>query len=125
MRREVGPRLSARGLVAAALQRAARESQACAASDARTSVASALSSSASTTQERVGPRGSCRTESNLADGLDENLGRASRGLGVSGVCDRLLHTGDRGLEPVASLSNGRRVGGGRASGVGAVVSRKL
>jgi hypothetical protein len=36
----------------------------------------------------VGPRGSSRAESNLADGHDENLGRSGRGLGVPGVRER-------------------------------------
>ena len=56
-------------------QRASRESQACATRDARTWFARALSSSARTTQERVGPRGSCRTESNLANGHDGKSGQ--------------------------------------------------
>ena len=48
-------------------------------------------SSARTKEEREGPRGSRRAESDLADGHDENMGRASGGLGVPGERDRLLH----------------------------------
>ena len=94
------------------------ESQAGAAGDARTWVAGALSSSAGTTEERVGPRGSSRAESDLAIGHDEDLGGPGSGLGVSGVCDRLLHAGDRGLESLASLPDRRRAGSGRASRTG-------
>src|SRR5208337_182103 len=60
------------GVVAAAEERAARESQACATGDARTRVAGALTSSAGTKEERVGPRGSSRAESDLAVGHDED-----------------------------------------------------
>ena len=99
-------------------ERAAGESQASVAGDARTWVAGALASSASTTEERVGPRGSSRAESDLAVGHDEDLGGAGGGLGLSGECDRLLHAGDRGLESLASLPNRRRAGSGGAGGAG-------
>ena len=59
--------------------------------DARTRVASAFASSAGTTEERVGSRGSQRTESDLAVGYDQDLGGPCRRLGVPGVRDRLLH----------------------------------
>ena len=99
-------------------ERPARESQKSTAGDARTWVAGALTSSARTTEERVGPRGSRRAESDLAVGHDEDLGGSGRGLGVPGVRDRLLHAGDRGMESLASLPDRRRVGSGRASGAG-------
>jgi hypothetical protein len=54
----------------------------------RERVADALAASASTQEERVGPRGSSTTESNLAVGHDENLGGSGRGLGIPGVRDR-------------------------------------
>ncbi len=88
--------------MAAAKERADRESQAGATGDARTWVAGALASSTRTKEERVGSRGSSRAELNLAVGHDEDLDR-SCGLGVSGVRDRLLHAGDCGMESLASL----------------------
>src|SRR5712691_1910406 len=114
MRRETGLRLSARCVVAAAEERAARESQARVTGDARTWVAGALAASASTKEERVGPCGSSRAESDLAVGHDEDLGRSCSGLGVPGVRDRLLYAGDRGLESLASLSDRRRARRGGA-----------
>jgi hypothetical protein len=89
--------------------------QARAAGDARTWVASAPTSSARTAEERVGPRGSRRAESDLAVGHDQDLGGSGRGLGVPGVRDRLLHAGDRGLEFLASLPDRRRVAEGLVS----------
>src|SRR2546427_11370989 len=122
MRRETGLRLSARCVVAAAEERAARESQAGVTGDARTWVAGALAASARTKEERVGPCGSRRAESDLAVGHDEDLGRSCSGLGVPGVRDRLLYAGDRGVESLASLSDRRRArsgGAGRARTVAA------
>src|SRR5580700_4227148 len=104
-------------MVVAAEERSARESQAGVTGDARTWIAGALASSAGTTKERVGPRGSRRAESNLAVGHDEDLGGSWGGLGVPGVRDRLLHARDRGMESLASLSDRRRArsrGAGRA-----------
>src|SRR6266852_1976845 len=103
-------------MVAAAEERAARESQAGVTGDARTWVAGALASSARTTEERMGPRGSRRAESDLAIGHDEDLGGSGRGLGLSGERDRLLHTRDRGMESLPSLPNRRRVGSGGTGG---------
>jgi hypothetical protein len=76
------------------------------------------------TEERVGPGGGRRAESNLAVGHDENLGGAGSGLGLSGVCDRLLHAGDRRLESLASLPNRRGAGSGRASSARAAARGK-
>src|SRR6266852_2625839 len=117
MRRKTGVRVSAGGLVALAEERSACESQACAAGDARTWVAGEVASSASTTKERVGPRGSRGAESDLAVGHDEDLGGSGSGLGLSGERDRLLHTGDRGVGLVSSLPYRRRAG---SSGTGCV-----
>jgi len=36
-------------------------------------------------------------------GYDQDLGRTDGGLGVSSECNRLLHTGNRGMESFASL----------------------
>src|SRR3984885_16374619 len=103
MRRETGLWLPARGMVAATDERASGEPQAGVTGDAGTRVAGAFSSSASTTQKRVGPGGGSGTKSDLAIGHDEDLGRAGGGLGIPGVCHRLLHKGNRGMESVASL----------------------
>ena len=92
--------------------------------DARTWVAGALASSARTKEERVGPRGSSRAESDLAVGHDQDLGGACRGLGLSGVRNRLLYAGDRGMESLASLSDRRRAGSGRAGGAESTSRRK-
>src|ERR1700690_775575 len=86
--------------------------------DAGAGVAGAPASSTSTTEERVGPRGSSRAESNLADGHDQDLGGASRWLGVPGVRDRLLQARDRGRQSLASLPDRRRVGSCGAGGAG-------
>ena len=43
---------------------------------------------------------------NLAGGPDEDPGRIDGGLGVSGLGDRLLHAGDRGLGSVEPLPDG-------------------
>jgi hypothetical protein len=51
--------ISPRDLVAAKKRKPPDKSQTCPAGDARTWVAGAFTSSARTTQERVGPRGSC------------------------------------------------------------------
>ena len=61
-------------------------------------------------QQGMGPGGSCQAESDLAVGHDQDLGRARGGLGLSGVRNRLLHAGDRGLESLAPLPNRRRAG---------------
>jgi hypothetical protein len=74
------------------------ESQTGIARDAGTRIASALSPSASTKEERVGSRGSRRAKSNLAFGYDQDLGGAHGGLGIFGECDRLLQEGNRELE---------------------------
>src|SRR5579863_2750727 len=107
--------ISPRDLVAAKKRKPPGESQTCPAGDARTWVAGALPSSAGSQEERVGPCGGSRAESDLAVGHDEDLGGAGSGLGVSGVRDRLLHAGDRGLESLAPLPNRRCTGCGRAS----------
>jgi hypothetical protein len=51
----------------------------------------ALAASSGASQERVAPRGSDRTESDLAVGYDQDLGGASGRLGVSGEFDPLLY----------------------------------
>jgi hypothetical protein len=79
VRREVGARLSPRGVVAAAEERAAGESLAGVTSDARTWVAGALASSARTQEESVGSPGSHGAESDLADRHDESLGGSGLG----------------------------------------------
>jgi len=71
---------------------------------------------AGTTEERMGPRRGRCTESDLAIGHDEGVGRSKRWVGLPGGGDRLLHTRDRGLGLVAPLPNGRSIGGGRTSG---------
>ena len=101
--------------MAAAEEGASRESQASVTGDARAWAAGALASPARTTEERVGPRGSSRAESDLAVGHDEDLGRPCRRLGLSGERDRLLHTRDRGMESLASLPDRRRADSGRTS----------
>ena len=106
MRRETGLRLSAGGVVALAEERPARESQAGVTGDARTWAAGALTSSARTKEERVGPRGSRRAEFDLAVGHDQDLGGSGRGLDVLGVRDRLLHTGDRGMQSLSRIAVG-------------------
>jgi len=68
---EAGVRLSPGGVVAVEEERSASESQARIAGDARTRVAGALAAFARPAQERVGPRGSQRAESDLAIGHDE------------------------------------------------------
>ena len=49
---------------------------------------------------------------------------ACRGLGLSGVRNRLLYAGDRGMESLASLSDRRRAGSGRAGGAESTSRRK-
>jgi hypothetical protein len=51
--------------------------------------------------------GSRCTESDLAIGHDQGVGRSKCRLDLSGRGDRLLHAGDRGLGLVAPLPNGR------------------
>ncbi len=74
--------------------------------------------------ERVGPHGSCRANSNMAVGHNENLVRPGSGLGVSVGSDRLLHAGDRGLEALEPLPNRRRSGNARANRVTSASCRK-
>jgi hypothetical protein len=105
VRRKVGVWLASVGLVPAAEERAARESQAYVRGKVGTRVAGALASAARMTRERVGPCGSNRAESDLAVGHDENQGGSWCGLSVVGGLDRLLYTGDRRMESLASLSD--------------------
>jgi hypothetical protein len=81
------------------------ESQTRAAGDARTRVAGALASFAGAPEERVGPRGSRRAQSNLAIRHDQSVGGPDGGLGPR-VRDRLLHARDRGLESLRFLFHG-------------------
>ena len=90
MRRKASLRLSARDLVVAQEGRTSRESETSVASDARTKLAGSLATSACTTQERMGPCGSDTTKSDLANGYDQDLGRTSSWMGVSGERDRLF-----------------------------------
>jgi hypothetical protein len=85
--------------MALAKERFACASEACAAGDAQMQVAGAFSAVSSATEELVGQR----AQSDLAVGRDQDLGGPCRGLGVNGVCDRLVHARDRGMESFASL----------------------
>src|SRR6202035_4480004 len=96
------------------------ESQTGIARDAGTRIASALSASASTKEERVGSRGSRRAKSNLAVGPDQDPGGTHGGLGLFGECDRLPHEGNRELESIPSMSNGRSPGRGGTSACRAI-----
>jgi transposase InsO family protein len=58
----------------------------------------------------MGTRRSRCTESDLAIGDDQGVGRSKCWVGLSGGGDRLLHTRDRGLGLVTPLPNRRSVG---------------
>ncbi len=113
-----------RGVVAATEGGPDSESQAGVTGDARTRVAGALAASPSSSQERMGPRGSEPTKPNLAVGHDEDLGWVSGGLGLSGERDRLLYAGDRGLESLQSLPNRRCSDSGGAGRAGRAAARR-
>ena len=110
LRREAGLRLSPRGLLAGAEaglvvngKRALRVM--------RTWTMGASAPFSGLAEKGLGEGGGAASQSRLAVGHDQDLGRAQCGLGVSGLGDRLLHAGNRGLGPESALSHGRSSGG--------------
>src|ERR1700682_5015170 len=93
-----------------------------AAGDARPWVAGSYAALACAAKKRVGPRGTCATQSNLAVGHDQTVGGASGGLDLPGERDRLLHAGNYRVESFAALPQRgsyrrrRTIGAGTATG---------